>query len=98
LLRVPHDQVYDLIFYVLAMLLVAGLICNALIGPVHARWHMKEEGGAALAGHGKAGAKVAYGIGRGRFDAQVLVAWTAVGLLLGWGVWKTIENVAKIFQ
>jgi len=95
---VPYDRVYGLIFYVLAMLLVAGLICNALIGPVHARWHTKQEGGVALAGHGKAGVKVAYGIGRGRFDAQVLLAWAAVGLPLGWGVWKTIENVAKIFQ
>jgi MFS family permease len=95
---VPHDQVYDQIFYVLAGLLVAGLICNVLIGPVRARWHMKEEGGVPLAGHGMAGARVAYGIGRGRFDAQVLLAWTAVGLPLGWGIWKTIENVAKIFQ
>jgi MFS family permease len=33
---VARDQVYDLIFYVLAALLVAGFICNALIRPVHA--------------------------------------------------------------
>lgn len=94
---VPHDQVYNLIFNVLAVLLIAGFICNALIGPVHARWHMKDEGGTA-AGHSKATAKASYGIDRGRFDAEVFVAWAAVGLPLGWGIWKTIENAAKIFQ
>jgi MFS family permease len=41
---VPRDHVYDLIFYVLACLLVAGCICNALIRPVHAKWRMKEKG------------------------------------------------------
>lgn len=34
---VPRDHVYDLIFYVLACLLVAGFICNALIRSVHAK-------------------------------------------------------------
>ena len=41
---VPRDHVYDLIFYVLACLLVAGCICNALIRPVHVKWHMKKKG------------------------------------------------------
>ena len=34
---VPRDDVYDIIFYVLACLLVAGFICNALIRPVNAK-------------------------------------------------------------
>ena len=42
---VPHNQVYGLISYSLAVLLAVGSICNALIRPVHARWHMKEERG-----------------------------------------------------
>jgi MFS family permease len=42
---VPRDHVYDQIFYVLATLLVAGFICNALIRPVRAKWHMEEEDG-----------------------------------------------------
>jgi hypothetical protein len=36
---VPRDNVYDFIFYVLACLLFAGFICNALIRPVNAKWH-----------------------------------------------------------
>jgi MFS family permease len=49
---VPRDHVYDQIFYVLACLLVAGFICNALIRPVRAKWHMEEEDGMPKS-HGK---------------------------------------------
>jgi hypothetical protein len=35
------------------------------------------------------GSKDAYGIGRGGLGAQAFLAW---------GVWKTLENAAKIFQ
>jgi hypothetical protein len=96
---VPRDQVYDTVFYGLTGLLVAGLICNLLIGPVHAKWHMEEERGT------KPGASVtasrpkdAHGIGRGGLDVKVFMAWAAVGFPLAWGVWKTLENAAKIFQ
>src|SRR4029077_6610677 len=40
---VPRDNVYDFIFYVLACLLVAKFICNALIRPVNAKWHITDE-------------------------------------------------------
>jgi MFS family permease len=63
---VPRDHVYDLIFYVLACLLVAGFICNALIRPVHAKWHIRVEWEKIPSAHGLAiGSKGAYGIGRG---------------------------------
>ncbi len=94
---VPRDHVYDEIFYFLACLLVAGFVCNALIRPVRAKWHMKEERekipcrGLAL------GSKGVYGIGRGGLDAQAFLAWTLVGIPLAWGV-KTLKNAAKIFQ
>jgi MFS family permease len=96
---VPHDDVYDLIFYVLACLLVAGFICNALIRPVNAKWHMTDEHAFKVAAPALAlGSKGAYGIGRGGPDAQAFLAWGAVGIPLAWGVWKTLENAAKIFQ
>ncbi len=96
---VPRDHVYDQIFYVLACLLVAGFICNALIRPVHANWHIEEEVGINSTAKGQAvGSKGAYGIGRGGLDAQVFLAWALVGIPLAWGVWKTVENAAKIFQ
>ncbi|MCI0734939.1 MAG: OFA family MFS transporter, partial [Beijerinckiaceae bacterium] len=94
---VPRDQIYGLIFYVLAALLAAGFICNALVKPVNAKWHMKEAG-VKLPGNAKAlGASGTCGIGRGGLDAKAILAWAAVGVPLSWGVWKTLENAAKIF-
>jgi MFS family permease len=96
---VPRDDVYDLIFYVLAILLVAGFICNALIRPVHTKWHIEEEVGVNTTVSRQAlGAKGAHGIGPGGLDAKAFIAWALVGLPLAWGVWKTLENAAKIFQ
>ena len=84
---VPRDHIYDEIFYVLACLLVAGFVCNALIRPVHAKWHMKEERKKIPSARGPAiGSKGAYGIGRGGLDAQVFLAWALVGIPLAWGV------------
>src|ERR1700730_818337 len=58
---VPRDHVYNHIFYFLPCLLVAEFICNALIRPVRAKWHMEE----ASSARGLAiGSKGAYGIGR----------------------------------
>ena len=95
---VPRDHVYDEIFYVLACLLVAGFVCNALIRPVRAKWHMKEEREKIPSARGLAlGSKGVYGIGRGGLDAQAFLAWTLVGIPLAWGV-KTLKNAAKIFQ
>jgi hypothetical protein len=85
---------------VLATLLVAGFICNALIRPVRAKWHMEEEDGMPKS-PGKPQAlrpKGVYGIGRGGLDAQAFLAWTLVGIPLAWGVWQTLKNAAKIFQ
>ena len=37
---ISHARVYDSIFYVLVGMLVIGLIANASIRPVAAKWHM----------------------------------------------------------
>jgi hypothetical protein len=96
---VPRDDVYDITFYVLACLLVAGFICNALIRPVNAKWHMKDEHAFKVAASGQAlGSKGAYGIGRGGLDGKAFIAWGAVGIPLAWGMWKTLENAARIIQ
>jgi len=60
---------------------------------------MKEEGEKIPSARGQAlVAKGAYGIGRGGLDAKAFIAWSSVGIPLAWGVWKTLENAAKIFQ
>ena len=96
---VPRDQIYGPIFYVLAGLLAAGFICNALIRPVKKKWHMEEDAGKILAGYAKGfEAASPTGIGRGGLDAKAVFAWAAVGIPLSWGIWKTLENAAKIFH
>jgi hypothetical protein len=47
---VPRDRIYGEIFYVLAALLALGFPCNALIRPVHAKWHMTVDAGKTVAG------------------------------------------------
>ena len=39
---VPRDQLYNTTMYILCAMLVAGLICNYLIKPVDAKWHMSD--------------------------------------------------------
>ncbi|SDR62202.1 Major Facilitator Superfamily protein [Rhizobiales bacterium GAS113] len=97
----PRDHIYDLIFYVLAALLVAGFISNFLIGPVASKWFMKEEDVAAMqakAATAMAGPSGSYGIGWGGLDAKAGLAWLAVGIPILWGVWKTLEGAVAIFR
>jgi hypothetical protein len=93
---VPRDHIYAEIFYVLAALLAAGFVCNALIRPVAPKWHIKE-GSLKTAGVPTETFK-SYGIGRGGFDAKAVLAWATVAIPLAWGIWKTLENAAKIVQ
>jgi MFS family permease len=99
---IPADQIYHPIFYVLAGLLVAGFIANLLIKPLHKRWFMQDEEVEALqaedrkaAAHIKAGS---FGIGGGRLNLTVILAWLAVGLPLAWGVWITLEKALVLFE
>ena len=40
---VPRAHVYDFTMYILAGMLVVGLICNFLVKPVNSKWYMSEE-------------------------------------------------------
>lgn len=96
---IPRDQIYSQIFYVLAALLAAGLICNALIRPVDPKWHMKEDDGlAAMEAQSGQFKTKSHGIGHGGLDAKVGLAWATVGIPLAWGVWETIAKASAIFQ
>jgi MFS family permease len=99
---VASDQIYHPIFYVLAGLLVAGFMANLLIKPLHKGWFMKDEEVQALQAEDR---KVAeniqtgsYGIGGGRLNPTVILAWLAVGIPLAWGVWITLEKATVLFE
>ncbi|NOJ49946.1 OFA family MFS transporter [Bradyrhizobium archetypum] len=97
---VPRDQLYNTTMYILCAMLIAGLICNYLIKPVDAKWHMSDAEvaklQAATANAGSSGPSGSYGIGFGGLDAKAALFWAFVGIPLAWGVWKTLESAVKI--
>jgi MFS family permease len=98
---VPRDHVYNTTMYILCAMLIAGFICNYLVKPVDAKWHMSADELAKLqaAGAQSAGAvqSGSFGIGKGGLDVSAALFWLFVGIPLAWGVYKTLESAAKIF-
>ena len=99
---IAHAEVYSPIFWVLAALLVVGLVANLLVRPVAARYFMGDEELAhekALAHErsieefNRAGA-VATATPR----ALLVLAWLAVGLPLAYGIGVTLQKSALLFQ
>ena len=93
--------VYDRTMYILAGLLVIGLICNALVRPVDDKWHLSKEEAARLqAESDRSEAAIqhgSFGIGKGGLDLSAGLFWLFVGIPLAWGVYKTLESAIKIF-
>ena len=125
---VARADAYNQTMYVLAGLLLCGLVCNLLVRPCAAKYYMSDEEVAA-----QKRVPVAEIIGEdddthADFEDYVeegleptapvadpppaprtapvpnggtlllLVAWTAVGAPLAWGVWMTLLKTAALFQ
>jgi MFS family permease len=97
---VPRAHLYDYTLYILAGMLIIGLICNWLVKPVDPKWYMSPEEVAKLqAATAKGNATSgSFGIGKGGFDWQAAAFWAFVGIPLAWGVWITLESAVKILQ
>lgn len=99
------DQIYGPIFYVLAGMLVVGLIANLMVRPVAAKWAMSEEELAAerKLAHDKAMAsahaetRVAASGGTSN-QALVFAFWLLVGIPLAWGIWNTLVRALVLFK
>ncbi|QWG14307.1 OFA family MFS transporter [Bradyrhizobium sediminis] len=98
---VPRDHLYNTTMYILCAMLIVGLVCNYLIKPVDAKWHMSAEAVARLQAASAKSAAAAqpgsFGIGKGGLDVEAALFWALVGVPLAWGVWKTLESAVKIF-
>ena len=97
---VPRDSVYDVTMYVLAAMLVGGLVCNYLIKPLAEKWFMKDEEVAAFQARTQANEAItgSMGIGAWRLDTTSVLAWIAVGVPIAWGVWITLTNALTLFR
>jgi hypothetical protein len=104
---VPLAQAYDVTMYILAGLLLVGLLSNLMIRPVAARHFMTDEELASekLLAHERAAATI---IGtaaavssaaavRGQM-ALVVMAWAAVSIPLMYGVWNTVQKAVLLFR
>lgn len=100
---VPPYQAYNITMYILAAMLLGGLICNLLVRPVADKFYMTE---AQLAeerrrAHEAAVATTTNGSGHdfsGSRRGLVVAAWIAVGIPLAWGIWITVTKAAKLFS
>jgi MFS family permease len=94
---VPRSSVYDVTLYLLAGLLVIGLLANLLVRPVPHKWFMSDADVSALqAGPGPVGSTDA-SASSDAFGLSSLLAWAAVGIPILWGVWITLDKVAALF-
>ena len=103
-LGIPREQVYNQTMYILVGMLVVGLICNLLVKPLDAKWFMTDSELAVekRLAHEKAAASevVRSGEATGSDSVSPMVvalAWAAVGIPLAWGVYRTLQSVAKFF-
>jgi MFS family permease len=96
---VPKNLVYDGTLYIMAALLLCGLLCNLLVRPVNENAYMSDE---ALAHeralqHEAVVAADAQSAARGRFGLSGVLAWLAVGLAFAIGLYIALQKAAPLF-
>jgi MFS family permease len=107
-LGMPREQVYNTTMYILAGMLVLGLLCNLLIRPIAAKHFMTPEELARekQLAHEKSSADSTATlsaadlaqVGRGGNPVMIGAAWLAVGIPLIWGVSLTLQKTAVLFK
>ncbi|MCW5299954.1 MFS transporter [Herbaspirillum lusitanum] len=107
-LGMPREQVYNTTMYILAGMLVVGLICNLLVRPVAAKHFMTPEELARekQLAHEKSSSDNTASlsptdmalVGRGGNPALIGAAWLAVGIPLIWGISLTLQKTAVLFR
>jgi len=102
---VPAHQAYNVTMYVLAGMLLLGLLCNLLIRPVNPQHHMTEEQLARERAvplarpSSSASAAVSDGIAAaGSYRVLLVPVWAAVGIALAWGGWITLSKALIFFR
>jgi MFS family permease len=102
---VPKAQAYDVTMYVLAGMIVLGLLCNLMVRPVADKYFMTD---AELAtekklAHERDVSSMNGGANGGPLTvnsnpAVTAFAWAAVGIPLAIGIWLTLQKAAVFFK
>jgi len=97
-----HQLVYNSTMYILAAMLVVGLVANLLIKPINPKWFMTD---AELAeekriAHERVASNAVDGTQATTSSGLMLglIGWIAVLVPLLWGLQKTLANVSKFFN
>ncbi|MDO4224149.1 MAG: OFA family MFS transporter [Acinetobacter sp.] len=102
-LGLPASQVYNQSMFILAGMLVIGLICNLFIRPVNSKYFMSAD---ELAREQNIVAKQnqesqAITVSEQNHTATpiiwVILAWLAVGIPMAWGMYRTVLSVKAFF-
>lgn len=96
-----REQVYNQTMYILVGMLVIGFICNLMVRPLADKWFMTDSELAEekRLAHEKNLANVVAENSDESTTSRFIVylAWAAVGIPLAWGVYRTLQSVAKFF-
>ncbi|MBC7415478.1 MAG: OFA family MFS transporter [Herminiimonas sp.] len=99
---VPKAQAYDITMYILASMLVVGIVCNSLVRPLDNKYFMTDEELAheKKLAHERAAASVVVGSGASGTTsaATVVLAWAAVGIPMAIGISITLQKAAILFK
>ena len=97
----PPDQAYNVTMYVLAAMLLGGLLCNLMIRPVREHHYMTAGQLATERATARDQAVAAQPVplqAGGNSLTIAVMAWTAVAIPLGWGVWITVSKSLALFR
>jgi MFS family permease len=97
---VAKAAAYNITMYIMAGLLLVGLLCNLLVKPVDARYHMKPDTDARTmpAQTQVQGSVTAASAPTPTSPVSVFLAWALVSVPLLWGVYETLLNAMKLFE
>jgi hypothetical protein len=91
--------------FILAGILAVGLVCNWLIRPVDPKHYMTAEQLAATAPKQAAGVGAPAGVAQAAAAPEgdaagwlIALAWLAVWIPLGWGIWVTLQKAVLLFK
>ncbi|WP_211451894.1 OFA family MFS transporter [Collimonas antrihumi] len=107
-LGIPREAVYNTTMYILAGMLVVGLLCNLMIRPVAEKYFMTPEElarekqlaheQASASGEAVLAPEVMARIGNGGNPAVLWASWAAVIIPLVWGISITLQKSAVLFK
>jgi MFS family permease len=100
---VPRAAAYSITMYILAGLLVLGFVCNWLVKSVAQQHYMTDEQLAAEKKltddtHQHFASDVGVLAKEASHSGTVLLAWLAIWIPLGWGVWVTLQKAVVLFR